>query len=64
MIIWWFCWKTLMILQKKTNNPNWPQILDYPYKVLIIGGSGYGKTISLFNLISHQGDIDKNLFIC
>ena len=28
------------------------QILDHPYKILIIGGSGSGKTNSLFNLIS------------
>ena len=43
----------------KEHNPNWPQILDHPYIVLIIGGSGSGKTNSLFNLISHQPDIDK-----
>ena len=28
----------------KEHNPNWPQIPDYPYKILIIGGSGSGKT--------------------
>ena len=28
----------------KEHNPNWPQIPDYPYKTLIIGGSGSGKT--------------------
>ena len=39
----------------KEHNPNWPQILDYPYRILIIGGSGSGKTNSLFNLIN----IDK-----
>ena len=40
------------------NNPNWPQIPDHPYRILIIGGSGSGKTNSLFNLINHQSDID------
>ena len=31
--------------------------------MLIIGGSGSGKTNSLFNLINHQQDIDKiNLY--
>ena len=25
-------------------NKNWPYILDYPYRVLIIGCSGSGKT--------------------
>ena len=43
-------------------NPNWPQIPDHPQIILIIGGSGSGKTSSLFNLISHQPDIDKIYF--
>ena len=43
----------------KEHNPNWPQILDYPYRILIIGGSGSGKTNSLFNLINKEPDIDK-----
>ena len=41
------------------HNPNWPQILDHPYRILIIGGSGFGKTNSLFNTINHQSDINK-----
>ena len=52
-----------MMLQKENNlkehNPNWPQILDHPYRILIIGGSGFGKINSLFNLISQQLDTDK-----
>ena len=44
---------------RKENNPNWLQVPDYPYRTLIIGGSGSGKTNSLFNLISRQPDIDK-----
>ena len=43
----------------KEHNPNWPQIPDHPYRILIIGGSGSGKTNSLFNLINQQPDIDK-----
>ena len=43
----------------KEHNPNWPQILDYPYRILIIGCSRSGKTNSLFNLINQQPDIDK-----
>ena len=35
---------------------------DYPYRILIIGGSGSEKTDSLFNLVSHQPDIDKFIF--
>ena len=37
----------------KEHNPNWPQIQDYPYRILIIGGSRSGKTNSLFNLINY-----------
>ena len=29
---------------KKRHIPNWQQILDHPYRVLITGGSGSGKT--------------------
>ena len=42
------------------DNPNWPYIPDHPYRILIIGGSGSGKTNVLLNLIKHQPpDIDK-----
>ena len=34
-------------------------IPDHPYRILIIGGSGSGKTNALFNLIKEQDDIDK-----
>ena len=43
----------------KEHNPNWPQVPDHPYRILIIGGSGSGKTNSLFNLIYQQLDTDK-----
>ena len=43
----------------KEHNPNWPEILDDPYRILIIGGSESGKTNSLFNLVNHQPDIDR-----
>ena len=33
------------------HNPNWPKIPDYLYRILIIGGSGSGKTNALLNLI-------------
>ena len=45
--------------ETKENNPNWPELPDHPYRILIIGGSGSGKTNSLFNLINQQPDIDK-----
>ena len=37
----------------KEHNPNWPEIPDHPYMILIIRGSESGKINSLFNLISH-----------
>ena len=43
----------------KEHNLNHPQFFDNPYRILIIGGSGSGKPSSLFNLISHQLNIDK-----
>ena len=50
-----------MVLQKniKENNLSWPQIPDHTYRILIIGGSGSGKTNLLFNLISNQLYVDK-----
>ena len=44
---------------KIKNNKNWPYIPDHPYRILIIGGSGSGKTNVLLNLIENQPDIDK-----
>ena len=50
--------------ETKEHNPNWPQIPDHPYRILIIKGSASGKTNSLLNLVSQQQHIEKNLFIC
>ena len=44
---------------KREHNPKWPYISDHPYRILIIGGSGSGKTNALLNLINNQPDIDK-----
>ena len=44
---------------KTEHNSNWPYILEHPYKILIVGGSGSGKTNPLLNLIKNQEDIDK-----
>ena len=41
------------------HNAKWPYIPDHPYRILIIGGSGSGKTNALLNLINNQPDIDK-----
>ena len=44
---------------KTEHNLNWSYIPDHPYRILIIGGSGSGKTNALLNLINNQPDIDK-----
>ena len=47
---------------KTEHNENQPYIADHPYRILIIGGSGSGKTNVLLNLIKNQPDIDKIYF--
>ena len=46
----------------KENNPNWSQVPDHLYQILIFGGSGCGKTNALLNLINHELDIHKISF--
>ena len=41
------------------HSSNWPQILDHPYRLLIVRSPGSENTNLLFNLISHQSDVDK-----
>ena len=41
------------------NNKKWSYIPDHPYRILILGGSGSGKTNALLNLLNEQHDIDK-----
>ena len=43
----------------KEHNPSWSEISDHPYRILIVGGSGSGKTNELLNLISHKPHIGK-----
>ena len=38
----------------KERNGKWPYIPDHPYRILIVGGSGSGKTNALLNLIKEQ----------
>ena len=47
----------------KEHNEKWSYISDHPYRILIIGGSGSGKTNALINLINEQDDIDK-IYLC
>ena len=38
---------------KTIHNTNWLYIQDHPYRISIIGGSGFGKTNLLLNLIEN-----------
>ena len=44
---------------KTKHNLKRPYIPDHPYRILLIGCSGLGKTNVLLNLINNQTDIDK-----
>ena len=42
----------------KKYNQNWAQISGIPYRILMIGGSGSGKTNALIDLIKKQDDVN------
>ena len=46
----------------KEHNKKWRFIADHPYRILIIGSSGPGKTNALLNLMNEQDDIDEMYF--
>ena len=43
----------------KEHTEKWQYIPDHPYRIIIIGGSGSGKTNALINLINEHNDIGK-----
>ena len=43
---------------------NSPEIPGHPYRILVIGGSGSGKTNALLSLIKHKPDYWQTFFIC
>ena len=45
--------------KNEKHNEKWPYIPVHPYKILIICGSGSGKTNTFLNLINEQRVIDK-----
>ena len=52
---------TLNVFTNENNdehNPKWLYIPDHPFRILIVGGSGSGKTNALLSLIKEQ-DSDK-----
>ena len=50
---------SIMSENNKYHNKKWLYIPDHPYRILMISGSGSGKTNTLLNLINEQRDIDK-----
>ena len=57
-----FVFTTLNSSQKRISTSLWPYTPDHPYRMLIIGDSGSGKTNGLINLIKEQDSdslIDK-----
>ena len=44
---------------KTKHNKNWPYTPDHPYRILVVRGSGSGKTNVLLNLVENQPGIDK-----
>ena len=44
---------------KTQHNLKLSYIRDHSYRILVIGGSGSGKTNALLNLINKEPDIDK-----
>ena len=46
---------------KKEHYPNWPELPDHPYRMLIVGDSWSRKKNSLLNLISHEPDINQSI---
>ena len=43
----------------KEHNPKGTETPDHPYRTLMVGGSGSGKTNVLLNLINKEPDIGK-----
>ena len=51
-----------ILMKIKQHNSKWPNMICHQYWILIIWGSGSGKTLALLNSINNQLDIDKIYF--
>ena len=45
------------------HKPNEQEIADHLYRISVVGGPGSGKTNALLNIINHEPDNDKFIFI-
>ena len=46
----------------KEQNPEWQEVPDHPHRILMLGGSGCGKTNALLNLINNEPDLKKFIY--
>ena len=46
---------------KENITEHWPEIPVNLYRILIVGGSGSGKTNALLNLINYEADAAKKI---
>ena len=51
--------ESILNKNNEKHNEKWSYIPDHLYRILIIGGSGSGKTNALLNLINKQKNMDK-----
>ena len=49
---------------KRKHNPKWLYIPDYPYRVLLVGGSGSAKTKRIFKFNEQSVRYWWNIFVC
>ena len=55
---WMINFENKIVQELCSHNSKWPYIPDHPYRILITGGSGSGKTNALLNLINNQPGIN------
>ena len=44
----------------KEHEQNWTEISEHPYRILVVGDAGSGKTNALLNLTNQETDINTS----